>query len=118
VQQRIPTPHKLHYKNSFAAVVTADEQQLFQQLHKQHTSSSGTMRDWTAFARDWNSDMYQIRVQPEGSRLQLTFKQVSHLKAYDRKLAKSAQQQHTAALGQLAFQLPASPAAPAAGQSS
>jgi hypothetical protein len=62
--------------------------------------------------------MYQIRVQPEGSRLQLTFKQVSHLKAYDRKLAKSAQQQHTAALGQLAFQLPASPAAAAAGQSS
>jgi hypothetical protein len=35
VQQRIPTPRKLHYKDSIAAVVTADEQQLFQELHNQ-----------------------------------------------------------------------------------
>jgi hypothetical protein len=101
VQQRIASPRKLHYRDFIAPVSTPYEQQLFKQLQDQHVGHNGKVADWTAFTRDWNQAAYQNLLEPMHSRQQLTFKQTSHLLAFDKQLAKSAQQLHTAALSQL-----------------
>jgi len=116
VRQRVPTPRKLHARDFIAPVSTTHEQDLFRQLLELHSSSSGTVKDWTAFTRDWNIAAYQNLCQPLPDRQQLTFKQASHLKAYDAQLAKSAQQLHTAALSQLGTHMSAAAAAAAAGE--
>uniref|UniRef100_A0A383VFF8 Uncharacterized protein n=1 Tax=Tetradesmus obliquus TaxID=3088 RepID=A0A383VFF8_TETOB len=92
VESRVPKGRRLHYMDFIGPVHTEDEQQLFQSLLEQHCSSSMTcgVRDWAAFTRDWNLEAFSNL--SSGGKAVLTFKQVSHLKDYDKSLARTAGQ--------------------------
>jgi hypothetical protein len=98
VESRVPRGRRLHYRDFIGPVHTEDEQQLFQRLLEQHCSSSrtGGVRDWAAFTRDWNLEAFSNL--SSGGKAVLTFKQVSHLKDYDKSLARTAGQLAGAAM--------------------
>jgi len=94
----------LNYYEFIGPVKTPDEQQLSHELETQHSSSTGRgVTDWTAFTRDWNLQAF-ANVASCGAKV-ITFKQVSHLKAYSTSLAKEAGQVHAAAMASDAGQL-------------
>jgi hypothetical protein len=59
-------------------------------------SKTGDMKDWTAFTRAWNVAAFDNLSRHLGK--VLTFKQVAHLKDYDKSLAKAAGKMHGAAM--------------------
>ena len=91
VQKRIASSRELHYKDFIAPVGTADEKALFGELHDAHYQKSPRI-DWVTVTREWNQRAYNNLVQKLGKAI--TFKQESHLRAYNKSLSKDARLMH------------------------